>query len=197
MNLKKTLVLSILSCILAACETDQSDTAEGADKTTRIEQTVNGIIVSPLSGEAKKVRLQVVRDDIIRITASPSDKITTPESIMVVAEISEVPFLVNENDNVATLSTDHIKVEVSLENGAVKFYRPDGELLLASADSGDFEEVTRDPITPASDSFAIKQSFMRGEGEAYYGLGQHQNGQVNLADENVYLTTHNLIITIP
>ena len=194
MNLKKYLVMSLLSCMLVACENAPED---AENKTNRIVKTGTGIIVSPSSGEAKKVRLQVVRDDIIRVTASSLDKINTPESIMVMADVSAVPFQVDENGSAAVLSTNQIKAEVSLQNGAVKFYRPDGELLLASVDSGDFAEVTRDPVTPASDSFAIKQSFIRGEDEAYYGLGQHQNGQVNLADENVYLTTHNLIITIP
>ncbi len=197
MNLKKAIVLCALSCLFAACENMQDDTTSAANNSTAIERTSNGIVVTPSKGEAKKVRLQVVRDDIVRVTASPLEEINTPESIMVVAEPIDVPFEIHENAGTVELVTSRIKAEVSLEDGAVKFYKPRGELLLSSLNSGNFENVTRDPETPDKDSFAIKQSFIRSENEALYGLGQHQNGQVNLADENVYLTTFNLIITIP
>src|SRR3546814_9010560 len=43
----------------------------------------------------------------------------------------------------------------------------------------------------------VSQQFNRGTGEGFYGLGQHQNGQMNYNGEDVELAQHNMDIAIP
>jgi alpha-D-xyloside xylohydrolase len=193
MKLKPIFGAALISLMLTACSESEKENTNLGSYTKNAE----GIVVLPTEGEAKAVRLNVVRDDIVRVSASPSQAFNLPNSIMVVAEAESVPFEIEEGDESVSLVTDSLKAEVSLIDGKLSFYRPNGELMLAAANSGDFKAVTRDPGTVDADSYAVSQSWLRAEGEALYGLGQHQNGEVNLADENLDLTTFNLIITIP
>jgi alpha-D-xyloside xylohydrolase len=44
---------------------------------------------------------------------------------------------------------------------------------------------------------AIREGFNYGTRDAYYGLGQHQNGQMNLNGEDVLLAQHNMDVAVP
>ena len=44
---------------------------------------------------------------------------------------------------------------------------------------------------------SISQQFNRGTDEGFYGLGQHQNGQMNYNGEDVVLAQHNMDVAIP
>ena len=49
----------------------------------------------------------------------------------------------------------------------------------------------------ASHSSSITQQFNRGTDEGFYGLGQHQNRQMNYNGEDVELAQHNMDVAIP
>ena len=44
---------------------------------------------------------------------------------------------------------------------------------------------------------AVRQQFNRGTDEGFYGLGQHQNRQMNYNGEDVELAQHNMDVAIP
>lgn len=165
----------------------------------QFEKTADGVIVSLLQGQVKKVRLQVMSEKIIRVTALPgADFGVVPESIQVVAKpATNVPFTAEQAGDKLVLKTAQVSAELSLVDGTVSFRDVKGNLLLKEENRGSFGTVTADPIKPDADSFAIRQEFNRGSDEGFFGLGQHQNGQVNYAGENVELTTYNLVISIP
>ncbi|HET9865231.1 MAG TPA: TIM-barrel domain-containing protein, partial [Steroidobacteraceae bacterium] len=82
------------------------------------------------------------------------------------------------------LSTAALVAHVSLRNGAVRFTDPAGKALL--------EEVPSRVFTGG-----VSQRFNPGTDEAFYGLGQHQNAQMNLNGEDVELAQHNMDIGVP
>jgi len=182
-----------LPLLLAAC----SAAPPATPPTGRYDRTALGVVVTPAAGEARKVRLVVLRPDIVRVTTSPTDSLERSASLMVVASPLPTLFEVDGLPDRVRLRTSELRAEVALDTGAVRFFRADGEPLLAAVDSGHFGPVTRDPDGPDPGHYALRQAFQRTPGEALYGLGQHQQGQVDLADRNVMLTTHNLVITIP
>ena len=49
----------------------------------------------------------------------------------------------------------------------------------------------------ASPGCRFQQQFNRGTDEGFYGLGQHQNGQMNYNGEDVELAQHNMDVAIP
>lgn len=189
------LFLSLATLLVAsACSSPEPSLPDEPPAWTR---TADGIVVHPLEGEAGTVRLLAVRKDILRVTSAPGETVDPADSIMVTATAGDVAFEVVESANSVALKTAVLSAEVSLRNGAVRFEDAAGRPLLTGIDGGDFGPVTRDP-EPAREGFhALRQAF-RTEGEqSWYGLGQHQGGQVDLYGENVRLTTHNLVITLP
>ncbi len=173
--------------------------AQQAKALTQVEKTADGVILTLAEGQVKKVRLQVINEKIIRVTALPgTDFNVLPESIQVVAKpAGNVQFTTELTDANVIVKTAQVTAEVSLANGRVQFRDAKGNLLLKEENRGSFGEVTGDPIKPDADSYALRQEFNRGSDEGYFGLGQHQNGQVNYAGENLELTTYNLVISIP
>src|SRR5581483_9114622 len=59
------------------------------------QKTPDGIVVYPAAGPAKRVRLQVMSDRVIRVTAVPTQALDLPKSLMVTATpTGNVPFTV-------------------------------------------------------------------------------------------------------
>ncbi len=161
------------------------------------EKTASGIVVKPDQGVVKEVRLEVMRDNIIHVVKlDQSGKSLTP-SMMTVATPCACNFSVtasgkgNQGASV-TLKAGQISVTVALKTGQVQFYNAKGELFLRQAS----ESLT--PVSIGDQPFlAIKEGFNHGTKDAYYGLGQHQNGQMNLNGEDVLLAQHNMDVAIP
>jgi len=183
-----------LAAVLSACSPKHSPIEQSASGSfTPLE---NGVLIAPAAGETKALRLTVMSDNIVRVTASHTNEINDAAQMMVVAEPTLTDFKLKQQGDTLTLSTAKISANVSLQSGQISFLDTDGKPLLTEA-TRTYSPVTADPDPVAADSVAIQQTFTRDSDEALYGLGQHQNGQVNLANENVYMTTYNLIITIP
>lgn len=201
----KRCVIGVASvALLQGCSKSSEDsansqtTSEQVKTLAQFEKTADGVVVTLAEGAAKKVRLQVISEKIIRVTVLPgTDFNVIPESIQVVAKPAAVEFKVEQTGNNLTVKTAQVTATLSLLDGAVNFADAKGNLLLKEENRGSFSAVTADPIKPDADSFALRQEFNRGSDEGYFGLGQQQNGQVNYAGENVELTTHNLSKAIP
>lgn len=209
--LKKSLLgLSILAASLvgmSGCsekEPHQTMAKSGVDITqeaigvNRVEKVNNGVVVDLENASAKKVRVRFYDQHIVRVTAIPGDSFdVAPESIQVNAKPKNIPFNVVENEDYLTLTTDAMTVNIEVKTGKLRVFDKSGQSLLKEETRGTFAPVTADPIKPDADSFAIRQEFNRGSDEGYFGLGQHQNNQINWNGENIELTTYNLVISIP
>ena len=202
----RNLALGIIPLALLQACGNGSTTSEQASAVTQalasVKQLPSGIVVSlpnGIEGEAKSIRLQVVSDKIIHVTSIAHDNFdSVVGSLMVLdeAENPSSPFeLIKQTDQVL-VKTSQVTAQVSLIDGKVSFKNAQGETVLSEA-ARSFSEVTEDPITPDADSYAVRQQWNKGTDEGFFGLGQHQNNQVNYAGENVELTTFNLEITIP
>lgn len=191
----RPLLVAALFPWLYACDGSQSQ----AEETTapNWQTTAHGAVVSLKEGDFKKVRLQVIDDEIIRVTATPQQGFANlPDTLMVTAEPQQTAFSVTEVEGELIVKTAEVSAEVDLTSGAVEFKNADGETLLSEAGRS-LAAVTRDPGKVDADSYALHQRFAHLPDEAFYGLGQQQDGDVNYAGENVELTTYNLEIAIP
>ena len=158
------------------------------------QKTDTGVVLSPTEGGARKVRLEVMTDSIIRVTASPTDSVDLPDSLMVrAAPDTAVKFDASAHGDMLSLKTAKVTAEVSLTMGQVQFRDANGNVALAGANGGDFTPVKVD----GKDFYAIRQEFNRGSDEGFYGLGQHQNGQMNYNGEDVILAQHNMDVAVP
>ena len=153
----------------------------------------DGIVVS-VDGSQQKVRLRVVSNHIIHVTAVPQGGFDLPPSLMALKTGGDSHFSVHEHDGTVELDTSAIEAKVSLRDGAVSFFDHDGKPILAEQPDG--RNFT--PVTVLGKSFyAIRQQFASPADEAFYGLGQHQQGTVNYKGKDVELAQHNMDIAIP
>jgi alpha-D-xyloside xylohydrolase len=156
-------------------------------------KTADGVIVTPTGGAAKRVRLQVMDERIIHVTATPGESLDLPKSLMVNAAPRPTPFTVTTRGNEVIVTTARATAEVSLKTGAVDFRDAAGKPVLAEHGRAPFasEMIEGRPF------YAVTQEFNPGTDEAFYGLGQHQNGQMNYNGEDVELAQYNRNIAIP
>src|SRR3990170_4104344 len=156
-------------------------------------RTDTGIVVTPDQGPEKAVRLQVYSEDIIRVTSAPTADVDLPASLMVTAKPVANAFSVSEAAGKVTLKTAKVSADVDLSNGNVSFRDSTGNVVLAENGPAGFAPA----ITEGKQFLAVRQMFNRGTDEGFYGLGQHQNRQMNYNGEDVELAQHNMDIAIP
>jgi len=174
-----------------------SDSTEN-DPVKNWEKTPTGVVINLTRDPVKKLRLNVIDDHILRVTATPgSDFGNLPDTYMVVKRAEGAEFDLEQRDGQLLLRTEKLTAEVALQSGEVTFKDARGQVRLVEAGRGSFKPVTRDPGRVDNDSYAIRQQFESTEDEAFYGLGQQQGGKVNYAGHNLELTTGNMEITIP
>lgn len=182
---------AIVAVLLVAAFALQGCTRPAKDS---FEKTADGIVVTPTEGPAKRVRLQVMSDRIVRVTAVPVESLQLPESLMVTAKpVGGVKFDVESAAGKVALKTGKVTAEVTLAGGVVTFLDASGKPLLTERDRGTFEPVEADD----KDLYRVHQLFNPGTDEAFYGLGQHQNAQMNYNGEDVELAQHNMDIAVP
>ena len=141
------------------------------------------------------VKIQICTEDIIRVIASPVDSFSKRASLMVSKTgWDPVSWSINDKDNPVKISTSKVIVSVDTVTGKIAFYDSNNQLLLNEINGGKI-------ITPAfvmgEKTYHIRQLFESPEDEAFYGLGQHQNGIMNYKGHDVDLWQHNIVAVVP
>jgi alpha-D-xyloside xylohydrolase len=146
--------------------------------------------------DAQVIKVQVCRDNIFHVTASPQESFSGRPSLIVPEPLSsDVPVSVREKGDKVEISTAAMKAVVSMKTGQVAFYDAKGKLLLAE------KAVNSKIITPAEvmgeKTYHIQQLFDSPSDEAFYGLGQHQNDIMNYKGHDVDLRQYNMVSVVP
>jgi alpha-D-xyloside xylohydrolase len=179
----RLLILSLTVSLLACRENAEPFTREGSS-----------VLIHPASGPAKVIRLNVVSDKIIRVTASPTDTLSTTASLMIVPGVTkQVDFHVAEKDGGVSITTKSLVGRIDLKTGALSFLDSAGNALLTEKSGGGkgFEKTTLPKL------YKISQSFESPDDEGFYGLGAHQNRQMNYKGDDVDLVQHNIADVVP
>jgi alpha-D-xyloside xylohydrolase len=160
----------------------------------QFDKLSDGIEVTINSKEARKIRLQVVSDNIIHVTATPSDTFSTFKSLIVLPTVkNSASWQVNEEGDGLRLVTGRLQATVS-GSGEVTFFDSTGTIILQEQPGGkQFVPTT----VEGQPSRHIRQVFKSPDEEAFYGLGAHQNGQLNYKGQDVELAQHNIVDVIP
>jgi alpha-D-xyloside xylohydrolase len=156
------------------------------------QETANGIDVRPAGGAARLVRLELTADNIVHVVKLADPARTLTASLMAVAKPCGCSFTVDAAKDSVTLKARKISARVSLADGRLAFFDAAGKAFLTQA----AESI--EPIEVGGKPFvAIKEGFNYGTKDAFYGLGQHQNAQMNYNGEDVLLQTHNMVAPVP
>lgn len=161
--------------------------------------TPDGIIVftdSLVTGTSNAVKLEVVADNIIRVTVAPGKEITPTQSLVAVyAKRPELSWNVVSSKESLTLKTKSLTAIVDLKTGAVSFRDRKGNTILGEKQS--FGRNFEPAIFEGKRYFNITQTFQTTSDDAWYGLGQHQDGIMNYRGQQVTFFQNNTEVAIP
>jgi len=166
---------------------------------TLFRKTNDGIRISMTQSQntdTKCIRLQVINDDIIRVSASPDHMLKDPESLITVYKktLKEGWNAVQKGDTIL-LTTAKLKVTVSMRTGEICFADLKGNVLLQEKIGGG---KTFNPITiDGTMAWTFRQEFESPADEAFYGLGQHQSDEFNYKGKNETLYQYNTKVSVP
>ncbi|WP_423126957.1 TIM-barrel domain-containing protein [Gaoshiqia sp. Z1-71] len=183
----KRIYLSLFAGVLfAACSVPQYHLTE------------DGVILSlrqENKSEANKLRLQVLSDEIIRVSATPDNDFTKDSSLIIVPGIQPAPFEVEDAGDSLLLSTARLTVSVSKFDGGVKFKDKNGGVILAEKPGGGRTFI---PVeVEGTKGYSVRQLFDSPADEAFYGLGQHQSDEFNYKGKSEELFQYNTKVAVP
>lgn len=164
----------------------------------QVEKNDRGITVNltpTAENDVRKVRLTVYDDDIIRVSATPDKKFADTPSLVTLEPEKTPQFTVEQTDSTASVVTPRVRATVSLATGDVKFYGPDGRLVVTEAPGG----RTFKPIrVEDTDGYTVRQVFTSlNDDEGLYGLGQHQADEFNYKGRDEELFQYNTKVSVP
>lgn len=162
------------------------------------QKVSNGVIVrfdDAAPGKLRAIKLEVVSPKIIRVVASPTDAFSTVASLMVLPYNTTTSWTINSTTDSLRLNTSELVVMVSLKTGALHFKRKSGKSILKELGTGGkfFAPIT----VEGRDLYQLSQHFESPKDEAFYGLGQHQEGLMNYKGESITLLQYNSDIAMP
>ncbi|WP_317195572.1 DUF4968 domain-containing protein [Echinicola shivajiensis] len=103
------------------------------------EENQDGIILNLVQKdkkEAAKLRLQVLGDELIHVSATPDQHFPKDTSLIIVPNAQTIPFTVDDTGDSITLSTARLNVRVSKSDGGIIFKDKDNRRILAEAKGG-------------------------------------------------------------
>lgn len=159
----------------------------------------NGVTITikqKSQNEPRKIRLQVITNDIIRITATPDDAILDTESLITAKfEIEKTDWKISQQGDTVILSTATTKAYVVTTTGELKFTDSKGNIILQEQKNGGkyFTPIEVDN----SKGYTMRQVFESPADEAFYGLGQHQSDEFNWKGRNEELFQYNTKVAVP
>ena len=174
---------ALAGLILAGCS-GKPYTLGGDSVTVRIDE--------PVPGGPAVVRLQLAGPELIRVSASPDGRIHDRASLVVVPQARFRDFRVTEQDGEVRVQTSALTAVVELRSGALRFLDAGGNVLLEGSRMG-FEPVT----VEGKEAFSTRVSFNSPDDEAFYGLGQHQSGELNHKGRSEELYQYNTKVSLP
>ena len=183
MKLKNTSAYLLAGFMFAAC-------AGGG-----YQKTGNGVIVEVKQRQptdVRKVRIEVMGEKLIHVSATPEKDFSKERSLMIVPGQSKTDFKVDEQGDEVAVKTSQVCVTVSKVTGEVCFTDATGKRILAE-DRRSFTPVE----VEGTKGYSVRQIFHSADDEAFYGLGQHQADEFNYKGKNEELFQYNTKVSVP
>lgn len=139
-----------------------------------------------------RLRVQVCKEDVIRIEYTSAASIPAKTSLSVSAAWGTPSFCVTESAGVLTIATSRMKAKVTESSGLVS-YTDLADNLLVSENSKSLKAATVEGVSTNT----VKAAFNSPANEALFGLGQHQDGVINRKGSTLHMLNANTQIQIP
>lgn len=184
----------ILIAILVSGTTFLSALAQKPFRVT--EKGVVVTVTDTVKNGPKMVRVEPITGTIIRVTAVNSDSFPDAQSLMIEKKtFPPVKWSAEDTGNTVVLKTSDLQVRISTRTGTLVFCDPTGKPILTECRHGG--KMIEPVRLEGKGLFRISDRFESPPGEAFYGLGQQQEGLFNYKGHDVDLYQYNTKISIP
>jgi alpha-D-xyloside xylohydrolase len=122
-----------------------------------------------------EIEIQFYSPSMVRILKWPEGKPYTKESLSVIMAPQITAFMVKQEGDELSLTSENLKVTLNLKNGKISFGATKGQSLLNEKESG---TIFTDFKDAGVNTYTVFQSFVLDNDEAIYGLGQQQQGKM-------------------
>lgn len=193
-----------------------------SEQVTAVRRTKNSLV---LTSEYGKLRLSPKTMDIIGISFTRETTFSTEKKPGVVLEGVFDDWKYTDMDEEVILTTPKLELKIDKKTMAISYYDTDGKLLLKEKGSRgktleaydaykvdtQMQANIQTTITPDGEKKRVREAvkiydrklyhctlhMQWQEDEALYGLGQHEEGNLNLRGKTVYLHQANMKIAVP
>ena len=152
-------------------------------------------VQNPAENGPVLVRLEVMGEKIIHVSATPDKKFADPQSLIILPVQEQTPYTVAQNGDTVTVATASVAANVLASTGEVWFTDENGDMILREEAGGgkSFEPIE----VEGTHGYSFRQVFDSPEDEAFYGLGQHQADEFNYKGKNEELFQYNTKVSVP
>ena len=157
----------------------------------------------------RHIRLEAITDRIVRVRATAEDKFPEKQSLIITPHSGKKPRtnIIKESGSIA-LQTKELRAVVDKTTGHVTFFDKNGKCMLREAENGTSIQpfrvperelgVVQQPLSEtALNGYSWHLVFDSSPSEAFYGLGQHQSGDMNYKGKNEDLFQYNTKVSTP
>ncbi|MCD7976145.1 MAG: DUF5110 domain-containing protein [Tannerellaceae bacterium] len=142
------------------------------------------------------MRLQVIHDQIIRVSVSPVDTFSTRKSLIIQDKKNFTPaFTLQEKQTYLELTTEKLSVTIHPQTSAICFRDKKGNLILQERKSKG-KSLQKINIG-GEETWSVRQQWESPADEVIHGLGHHQNDLYNLRGADIDLWQENWEIVVP
>ena len=154
-------------------------------------KTSNGILAT---WNEDYIRLMFYADDIVRVYKSRKEDVDKRTLSVVAVPMETADFDVKEDGNLLVVSNAKLRIIYNMEKAAFTICRADGTTLLAEQDFAATFTAAKDG---AFDSYKVTNRFTLDADEYIFGMGQIQDGALNLRGKTYHLEQDNMKVCIP
>jgi alpha-D-xyloside xylohydrolase len=142
----------------------------------------------------RQLKIRVVSEKIIQVLSTPEEALQEVSSLMIAAPAKTFSdWQLTEKGKDLIITTNLLVVRLDANTAELTFSDKKGNVILQEAGTPAFTPVTLNQ----EQSYAVEKGFKAAEGEAFYGLGQHQTALMNYRGYQVDLTQYNGVAVVP
>lgn len=140
------------------------------------------------------VRVEFYSDNIVRVMKFPEGQIPQKKSYSVIMQPKVVNLNVTEKNDVVTLNSTSVTVNLDTQSGQLSFYDRQSTPLLQETG-----EILMEPCKSTNDAgkYKISQTWKLDKDEVIFGLGQLRDEAMNWRNRKVEIWNHNTYTSIP
>jgi len=156
-------------------------------------EAVAGGDVPALELDGGQLKLEVCTDSIVRVAYARDPAFFARPSLAAAPKrCGNVSATVASNERVLTVSTPALGIQVDKASGRVTFFDSDGALILAE------KARTLTPVTIQGEATSnVRQEWQANADESLYGLGQRQDGLLDIKGYDLDLRQYNTQVSVP